>query len=359
MTHLSTVFNYISHFRHAGHQVGRKIGDMLEVLTFSAISQDEELLKRLRLEPKLFGFSGAGHKVEFAFNKNPQESIVGKDILDPSTIIGFIECKKVGVEQTINTSFKKKFQKHDNRSLLIPYETEFNIGFHPRGEKPMRYKTSFVNGRVLVLSEGGDVIIDDALPQSGSARIIFALTELNVVTVLSDDNSLRSIKSPLYGCRILDIFGFDDTGVFCVLNDCLSGPQTPEKAKQSSFVALDVRKKRFGSFDKRDNELECVSILVITEFSHWEKKSRNMIESCIDINLVVDDSIIVKAFEIYEEKLGSDFYNYITKDQYLKNPLIKDIADSVVKELDYRIFRDIKDGFLKKIIYKNQKLIVE
>ena len=88
---------------------------------------------------------------------------------------------------------------------------------------------------------------------------------------------------------------------------------------------------------------DSVSILVITEFYHWEKKSRNMIESCIDINLVVDDSIIVKAFEIYEEKLGSDFYNYITKDQYLKNPLIKDIADSVVKELDYRIFRYIKD----------------
>jgi hypothetical protein len=69
---LSDVFKYISHFRHAGHQVGRKIGDMLEVLTYAAIVREPDLHSRLQVEPKLFGFSDAGHKVEFTLLNEEQ-----------------------------------------------------------------------------------------------------------------------------------------------------------------------------------------------------------------------------------------------------------------------------------------------
>jgi hypothetical protein len=57
---LSDVFKYISKFRHDGHQVGRKVGDMLEVLTFAAIAGDPNLKNLLVIEPKLYGFSGNG-----------------------------------------------------------------------------------------------------------------------------------------------------------------------------------------------------------------------------------------------------------------------------------------------------------
>ncbi len=97
--YISDTFKYISHFRKKGHQIGRKIGDMLEILTLAAIYTDNELVKRLRLEPKIEGFSGAGHKVEFGiYNLGEQGNILE----GTENLIGFIEWKKVGVEQTIN-----------------------------------------------------------------------------------------------------------------------------------------------------------------------------------------------------------------------------------------------------------------
>ena len=105
-THLSDLFKYISHFRRGGHQIGRKVGDMLEVLTYAAIYRDPELRKRLILEPKVIGFSGAGHKVEFGLFHTA-------DGIEPeptmANMFAFIECKKVGVEQTINSTYKTFF----------------------------------------------------------------------------------------------------------------------------------------------------------------------------------------------------------------------------------------------------------
>ena len=126
MSNLSDVFKYISHFRHAGHQVGRKVGDMLEVLTYAAIARDNSILSRLHVEPKLFGFSEAGHKVEFTLlntesydsDGNPQIKN-GGSIIDVSNVIAFIECKKVGVEQTVNGSFKSEFASYNNNSYRV------------------------------------------------------------------------------------------------------------------------------------------------------------------------------------------------------------------------------------------------
>lgn len=208
------------------------------------------------------------------------------------------------------------------------------------------------------ISLGGTLIFEEEINSTSYKRIIFALTQSGTTLVLPDNLSLRSIDEHLQNCRILEVYGSNETGVFCVLNDCLAGPQTPEKAKQSAFVALDVRKKRFGSFDKRQHETDCVSILVLTEYSHWELKSRNMIVSCIDINLSVDDEIIIQAFQAFEEAFGPTFYAQITKDAYLTNQLVRNVADRIVNEFDGRIFRDLDDNLLKAIIYNNGHLIV-
>jgi len=181
-------------------------------------------------------------------------------------------------------------------------------------------------------------------------RIIFPLFENGESTAIGNGGSLRDYDHKLKACRILEINGSNEDGVFGLLNDCLSGPQTPEKAKQSSFVALDVRKKRFNSFDKRPNEKEMPSILVLTEFSHWEQKSQNMIKSCLDKNFVIDDSVIVEAFESFEEQFGADFYDKITKDNYEKDADVKNITDSILNKYQGKIFRDIEDGILKKIV---------
>lgn len=365
MSNLSDTFKYISHFRHAGHQVGRKVGDMLEVLTYAAIARNNKLLSRLHVEPKLFGFSDAGHKVEFILlneesydhNNSPLKKS-GSSIFDPKNVIGFIECKKVGVEQTVNARFKKNFSKNgNNKSYKIPYDFEFPISFAPRGGNKHTYKVSIDKKRNIKISKKEDLNFLFVESLINDSRIIFALCENSSSEIIGNNKSLRDYKPTLKSCRILEVFSFESDHVLALLNDCLPGPQTPEKAKQSSFVALDVRKKRFNSFDKRNPEKEMISVLVLTEFSHWENKSQNMIKACIDKNFVVSDSLIIEAFENFENEFGHDFYSKISKDNFEKNSEVRNLSLNLVNKYNGKIFLDIEDNKYKEFsISKNGEL---
>lgn len=339
--HLSDIFKYISHYRRAGHQIGRKVGDMLEVVTLAALALDENAKRRLVLEPKLVGFSGAGHKVEFGlFHLGPD----GKPLTEMSKLAGFVECKKVGVEQTIDGAFKRTFGK----AARVPYGQTIGVRFAPRWAEPVTLGITFSRAdeqtRVLVTSNGKtrhEAIVGDG------ERMIFGLTVDGESFFLGNAESLRDVPSSIRACRVLEIQDHTNDGVFCLLNTCLAGPQTPEKAKQASFVALDVRKGMFGQFDKRPNESECVSVLVMTEFSHWEPKSINMVRASIDYNLVVDDELIIRAMELFERTLGTGFLDSITKETFLHSETVRQMAFALVG--DGRIFRDIDDGAYKKI----------
>lgn len=339
--HLSDIFKFISHYRRAGHQIGRKVGDMLEVITLAAIYLDPNAKARLVLEPKLVGFSGAGHKVEFGLFHLGED---GKRLTEMSNLAGFVECKKVGVEQTIDGAFKRIFGK----ASRIPYGTPIDIRFAPRWAAPITFKITFLRAnsetRVRVTSNGTEC--HEALVGDGE-RIILGLTVAGEQFFLGNAESLRDVPQSIRACRVLEIQDHNDAGVFCLLNTCLAGPQTPEKAKQASFVALDVRKGMFGQFDKRPNESECVSVLVMTEFSHWEPKSVNMVRASIDYNLVVDDELIIRAMEAFEKEFGEGFLNSITKETFLHNDRVKDLSFALIG--DGRIFRDIDDGVYKKI----------
>ena len=338
---------------------------MLEVLTYAAIARDNEMLARLHVEPKLHGFSGAGHKVEFillsATNYDEQGNpkvINGGEITDPSGVISFIECKKVGVEQTVNGKFKNTFPKNgNNKSYKIPFGSTFQISFAPRGGSRHTYSVTFTHDNKIRVtkSEDENYLFEEDLVDEG--RIIFTLSTDGLSEIIGNNGSLRNYEPTLDNCRILEIISISDTGVNALLNDCLSGPQTPEKAKQSSFVALDVRKKRFNSFDKRVPETEMVSVLVITEFSHWEEKSQNMIKSCIDKNFVVSDKIIVEAFEEFEKHFGDSFYDKITKENFENNADVRRIAFEIVNQHDGKIFLDIEDQEYKKFIVRDNRFI--
>lgn len=45
-TYISNVYKYISNYDLKGHQIGRKIGDMLEILTMGAIYNNKNLRKK-------------------------------------------------------------------------------------------------------------------------------------------------------------------------------------------------------------------------------------------------------------------------------------------------------------------------
>lgn len=357
MTHLSDVFKYISKFRHAGHQVGRKVGDMLEVLTYAAITADEDLSKRLHIEPKLYGFTDAGHKVEFAILANPTKELVkAGEITNPKELIGFIECKKVGVEQTINSTFKNKF-KNSNYLFKIGDCIETTLGKQGWTEK-YKFNIKFIkfdanSMGVEILCNGKSVLKEKIFE---GYRGILALIGNRSAIVLGNDASLRDVSESLERCKILEIQSVNKGSAKVLLNDCLPGPQTPEKAKQAAFVGLDIRKLRFDKFDKRPNETELVSILVITEFSHWEQKSQNVVQACIDKVLTVSDEIIVDAFQKFENKFGADFYDRITKDDFQKNADVRSIALAVVNSHNKKIFTDLDDGKLKQLKLVNGSL---
>lgn len=355
---LSNTFKYISEFRHAGHQVGRKVGDMLELLTFAGVNYDGELKSRLNVEPKLFGFSEAGHKVEFVVHKTKPEKTNGGEIQETNKILGFIECKKVGVEQTVNSQFKKAFKKNPNGpGFCIPNNEKIKVTFNKTNTGKKSFQISISDGSLLVTDTANNkLLLNETL--EAHHRVIFAVFEDGSYTVLGNNEGLRGFSKKLMYCRIFDVFDIQSEFVIGVLNDCLSGPQTPEKAKQASFVALDVRKKRFGSFDLRKDEKEMISVLVITEFDHWEAKSQNMITACIDYNLVVADELIIDAFKQFEEKFGENFYEKITKEQYQKDSSVSSIIDSIVEKQLGKIFLDIKDNKMKGFKYEDNALTI-
>ena len=361
---LSDVFKYISHFRHNGHQVGRKVGDMLEVLTYAAIARESALHSRLHVEPKLRGFSGAGHKVEFTLLNvpddeagKPPEVQNGGEIDDPKEIFAFIECKKVGVEQTVNSSFKKNFKKSGNKYFKIPYDEPLSVSFARRETERHTYEVTLIKPNRLRITKKEDdkFLFEEDI--ANDSRIIFTLSDTGKSDVLGNAQSLRNVKYSLDNCRILEIVGLHEEHVTGVLNDCLPGPQTPEKAKQSSFVALDVRKKRHGSCDKQENEKEMISVLVLTEFTHWEQKSQNMIKAYVDKNLVVSDKLVVEAFIAFEKAFGADFYAKITKVHFVNDKQVRDVAAKVVDQYDGKIFRDLDDGKMKKLAYSSGELV--
>lgn len=365
--HLSDVFKYISHFRRKGHQIGRKVGDMLEVLTLAAAKRDAELSARLLIEPYLEGFSSAKHKVEFGIFDGDQEALFavnnGKKSKKKMEVLadqihglkGFIECKKVGVEQTINSTFKKKYSNN-----ILPFGEVLDVNFRPRWAEPAQFKIQFsVEGDTCQVSVDGPEELSACYEVLTPFRLIFCLDVNGVPHFVDNERSLRDIPDPIRLCKILEVNGFTDGGVECILNDCLAGPQTPEKAKQASFVALDVRKHRFGQFDKRQDEREMVTINVLTEYSHWEPKSVNMVQACVDYNLVVPDSLIIAAMEAYEKSYGADFLERISKDAYVTDEKVASISQKIVDEIDGYIFMDSVVNKVCRLCWRDGGLAVE
>src|SRR3989338_11239125 len=126
--YLSDVYVYIEQFGKKGHQIGRKIGDMLELVTMGYCYSSSDLLNCMQTELALEGFTAAKHKVEFSFFKLDQNGkvIVDKDgDIDQNNLIGFIECKKVGVEVTVHAETR-------NHDLQLGVNEAYKHNINPR-----------------------------------------------------------------------------------------------------------------------------------------------------------------------------------------------------------------------------------
>lgn len=354
-TYITSVYKCISNYNLKGHQIGRKIGDMLEILTMGAIYQNPDLVARLSTEEKLEGFTTAGHKVEFGFfhNKNNQHSLFGA-----------IECKCVGVEETTSgkgTKYLRKLTPSDN----------FSLDFNGRWQsKAITF--AFTLDKIISPNNVSVTVKANSNPALHST---FDMAINDNIKVVLDENSHCLITTPsgnmldeipgiirtLKTIRLQKIDTASNTVTFA-LYDCLTGPQTIEKAKQASLVAMDLRKKVDGYWGKEEipaGKRNMTFVHVICEYSHWEEKSRNVIRTCIDHNVIVPDIIINKAFEVFESKFGNDMLDYISKKQFVDTPAVKEAVNDILKYYENRVFYDVEMKQFIKFNYANKQLVVQ
>ncbi|MEX2410297.1 MAG: hypothetical protein WD607_02810 [Candidatus Paceibacterota bacterium] len=356
---LSEVFKFTQGLGQKGHQIGRKVGDAIELLTLGMIDLDENLRDYLIIEDGIEGATSAKHKVEFAFYNliNESPSKISRDLF------GIIECKKVGVEQTIKQGFKKWRAKPENKKDFFLTEG-YKFTISPRDQsfrwkvkvKPVEKNDGNLEIRYKYIdSENKDDNNKETyhFNCSANSQILIALDEDYELHVLGNGDLLSTIPKPIQKCVIFKINELQDNKVSKILvNEALAGPQTPEKAKQASFVSLDVRKKVLGRFDKTEDS-SFISILVVGEASHWEEKSRSMIKLCNDYNLFIPDKVLVSLFKKFEEKFGDNYQDKITKTFYRDDSDIKPLIRNLIDSFDQKILEDMETGKFVKFKYNS------
>lgn len=350
--YITNVYKCISNYDLRGHQIGRKIGDMLEILTMGAIYKNQALKARLLPEQKLEGYTTAGHKVEFGFFHN---------INDKNTLFGAIECKCVGVEETVYKQNNKHLQR-------LAINDSFDIDFSARWQNhPIKFRLTLLD---IVDNRSIKVSIGSNSDNNIERTFVFCLDE-NIKVVIDENshclvttpqgNMLDEIPTIIRICKTIRLKTIETGYATFALYNCLPGPQTIEKAKQASLVAMDLRKKKDNCWGKEEvcsSNKHMTFIHVLCEFSHWEEKSRNVIKTCIDHNIIVPDSVIIKAFELFECQFNDDMLHYISKKQFEDNQLVRSIIYNILEYYENKIFYDIETNQYVKLDFLNNSLVL-
>lgn len=350
-TYITSVYKCIAAYNLKGHQIGRKIGDMLEILTMGGIYKNEDLLAKLDTEGKLEGYTTAGHKVEFGFYR---------DVRRKQGLFGAVECKCVGVEET--TAGKGR-----NYLRNIRNGESFNIDFNGR------WMTTPISQSVKVIDGTDSRVTIELTNTKNASSTHIALSVGDNIKLIVDENQTPLHTTP-HGNMLEEVPGiiricktvkFDkvSNGIYQFsLYNCLTGPQTIEKAKQASLVAMDLRKKIDGHWGKEEITADCKKmnfLHVLCEFSHWEEKSRNVITTCIDHNIIVPDAVLIKAFEVFEATFGIEhMLDRISKNQYATNADVRSAIQTVFNHFEDHIFYDIALESYIKFGYCENKLLV-
>ena len=350
-TYVTSVYKCIAAYNLKGHQIGRKVGDMLEILTMGGIYKNQDLLSRLDTEGKLKGFTTAGHKVEFCFYQDRRRK---------KGLFGAVECKCVGVEETAAGKGSKKLRK---KALGESFDVSFSG----------RWMSAPIVQRVKVISGTNDrVTIELSNNRTNAVHTVDLAVEDSIRLIVDENqtplhttphgNMLTEIPGLIRICKTVKFDGAKN-GIFQFsLYNCLAGPQTIEKAKQASLVAMDLRKKVDGHWGREEvpeAQRRMNFVHVICEHSHWEKKSRNVINACIDHNLIVADAVLIKALKVFEAAFGTeDMFNQISKNRYAADYRVRDAIQSVFEYFEDHVFYDAALNSYVQFGYEAGKLVI-
>ena len=340
---LSNIFKFTQGLGQGGHQIGRKVGDAIEILVLGLIANNPNLLPYLVVEDGVEGATSAKHKVEFSFYNLNGDGFPIKS--NSEQLFGIIECKKVGVEQTIKQNFKTWNTANpifdvSPGYIFVMSPTCRTFKWHIHIEALLNQENNLKIKINKIIGDEHEEQIHEIQVSNGN-QILFATDILNNLHFKLNEQSLSEIDAQINKCIILQIKSVENNQIKEInVNEALAGPQTPEKAKQASFVSLDVRKKVLGSFDKIDND-DFISVLVIGEADHWEEKSRSMIRLCNDYNLYIPDEVIVSLFVKFNQKFGNNYQSLITKTNYINNNDVKITVNELLLENQYKILKDL------------------
>ena len=125
---------------------------------------------------------------------------------------------------------------------------------------------------------------------------------------------------------------------------------------------MDLRKKIDGHWGKEEiveDQKKMNFLHVLCEYSHWEEKSRNVITTCIDHNIIVPDAVLIKSFEVFESTFGiENMLNRISKNQYASSLQVQNAIRSVFEHFEDHIFYDVALSTYVKFDYARDKLLV-
>ena len=189
-TYITSVYKCIAAYNLKGHQIGRKIGDMLEILTMGGVYQNPALLSRLDTEGKLEGYTTAGHKVEFGFYKNVREK---------QGLFGAVECKCVGVEETTAG-------KGQNCLRKIKVGESFSIDFNGR------WMNTQISHTIKLLNQTADGITVELTNSKNASvyqipmKISMCSIQHRMATCLKKSQDLLGYAKRLNSIRLMAMF---------------------------------------------------------------------------------------------------------------------------------------------------------
>lgn len=290
---ISEIFYYFEHHTSisSGRTVGRKIGVIQELMCKRLLLNSELIRDSMIYEPRIRGFSGATHKVEFVLFQPLEvlEMEVGQQ-LDSAEVDG------------LSLSVSKVNSERKSAAISLTY-----------------------TGRKVRCTVFTDKIITSKNP-----RLLLEPDDLQIKAWIRDDQSVRlsildlanpvaSIESKRVGAQRFS--GTEKLG---------SGIQTIEKAKQASLVAVDFDLEYNGTamaLGGRDATRPYRSFVILGNGVHWTDHDLSVLDTYVDYTYLVHDSAIVRYAEYVKEKAalaGEDFFSYFMS--YFKG-LTNTVAD--------------------------------
>lgn len=346
--YLSDLYRYVDRFNIKGHTMGRKTGDLLEMLVLGAIYKNEKLKERTLIEKSLEGFTSARHKVEFSvFQKDDEGRLM------PNKPIGIIECKKVGVETT-----------RSKVDFYLSPETSLEVSLANRWlPAPLQYRVlvnSVAEKSVKLTAFGGEAPANFKMDIGQRFKVMLDMS--GKAYFVKPDEMLYD-KAPdtmMVTCKIVELDAVRKGVAHFVQYNCLPGPQTIEKAKQIAFVSMDLRKKHSGAWDALpfdQEEIPFKSILVLGEATHWEEKSLNVVRKCMDHILVVPDIVLIDLLRKFLYFGGPQFFDFISKDAMQTNDDVRSLVMEHVEENWGQLFFDISQQAFVSISFDGKRLV--